>query len=149
MCRRYWNLLVPDNHKLRYVRFYIIAVIIFSGDMIPINSGRKYSSGFIADMQGKHELVPLVWASGGAGGYVTSDAFERIVKEAKTSFVFLEDRRARDELLDLLHREDLGVLRVLADAHGDMNDAVLRAKLDDPPVINTVRGGGYRIGDSR
>ena len=38
-------------------------------------------SGFIADMAGKHELVPLVWASGGAGGYVTSDAFERIVGE--------------------------------------------------------------------
>jgi microcystin degradation protein MlrC len=38
-------------------------------------------SGFIADMADKHELVPLVWASGGAGGYVTSDAFERIVGE--------------------------------------------------------------------
>ena len=38
-------------------------------------------SGFLADMGGKHELVPLVWASGGAGGYVTSDAYERIVGE--------------------------------------------------------------------
>ncbi len=38
-------------------------------------------SGFIADMAAKHELVPLVWASGGAGGYVTSDAYERIVGE--------------------------------------------------------------------
>ncbi|MDB5812516.1 MAG: microcystin degradation protein MlrC [Betaproteobacteria bacterium] len=38
-------------------------------------------SGFIADMADQHELVPLVWASGGAGGYVTSDAFERIVGE--------------------------------------------------------------------
>ena len=37
--------------------------------------------GLLADMAAKHELVPLVWASGGAGGYVTSDAFERIVGE--------------------------------------------------------------------
>ncbi len=33
-------------------------------------------------MAAKHELVPLVWASGGAGGYVTaSDAYERIIGE--------------------------------------------------------------------
>ena len=38
-------------------------------------------SGFLADMAGKHDLAPLVWASGGAGGYVTSDAYERIVGE--------------------------------------------------------------------
>jgi DNA-binding response OmpR family regulator len=25
----------------------------------------------------------------------------------------------------------------------------LRAKLGDPPVIHTVREGGYRLGDSR
>ncbi|HWI13066.1 MAG TPA: M81 family metallopeptidase, partial [Burkholderiales bacterium] len=43
--------------------------------------GRAFAmSGFLADMA-KHELVPLVWASGGAGGYVTSDAYERIVGE--------------------------------------------------------------------
>ncbi len=38
-------------------------------------------SGFLANMAGRHELVPLVWSSGGAGGYVTSDAFERIAGE--------------------------------------------------------------------
>ena len=44
--------------------------------------GRAFGmSGFIADMGDRHELVPLVWASGGAGGYVTSDAYERIVGE--------------------------------------------------------------------
>ena len=44
--------------------------------------GRAFAmSGFLADMAQKHELVPLVWASGGAGGYVTSDAYERIVGE--------------------------------------------------------------------
>lgn len=44
--------------------------------------GRAFAmSGFLADMSSKHELLPLVWTSGGAGGYVTSDAYERIVGE--------------------------------------------------------------------
>jgi len=43
---------------------------------------RKFGmSGFLADMADKHDLVPLVWTSGGAGGYVTSDAYERTVGE--------------------------------------------------------------------
>lgn len=44
--------------------------------------GRAFAmSGFLADMASRHELVPLVWTSGGAGGYVTSDAYERILGE--------------------------------------------------------------------
>ncbi len=35
-------------------------------------------SGFITDMRPRHELVPLLWTSGGAGGMVTRHAFERI-----------------------------------------------------------------------
>ncbi len=35
--------------------------------------------GFMQDMAPKHDLVPLLWTSGGAGGMVTRDAFERIV----------------------------------------------------------------------
>ena len=38
-------------------------------------------SGFMAEMGRAHEYVPLVWTSGGAGGYVTRDAFERISGE--------------------------------------------------------------------
>jgi len=38
-------------------------------------------SGFLADMRVDHELVPLLWTSGGAGGMVTRDAFERISGE--------------------------------------------------------------------
>ena len=37
--------------------------------------------GFLAVMGDRHELVPLLWTSGGAGGYVTSGAFERIAAE--------------------------------------------------------------------
>ena len=44
--------------------------------------GKSFAmSGFLADMPARHELVPLVWTSGGAGGYVTRDAYERIAAE--------------------------------------------------------------------
>jgi microcystin degradation protein MlrC len=38
-------------------------------------------SGFLARMAGQHEIVPLLWTSGGAGGLVTADAYERIAGE--------------------------------------------------------------------
>ena len=38
-------------------------------------------AGFMAEMQPEHDLVPLLWTSGGAGGLVTADAFERIAGE--------------------------------------------------------------------
>ncbi|MBS0530507.1 MAG: M81 family metallopeptidase [Proteobacteria bacterium] len=38
-------------------------------------------SGFLEKMSGKHDIVPLLWTSGGAGGTVTRDAFERISAE--------------------------------------------------------------------
>jgi microcystin degradation protein MlrC len=38
-------------------------------------------SGFLEVMGRRHEIVPLVWTSGGAGGLVTTDAFERVAGE--------------------------------------------------------------------
>ncbi len=38
-------------------------------------------SGFLKEMGSGHDYAPLVWTSGGAGGYVTRDAFERIAGE--------------------------------------------------------------------
>jgi microcystin degradation protein MlrC len=38
-------------------------------------------SGFLEVMADKHEILPLLWTSGGAGGTVTRDAFERITAE--------------------------------------------------------------------
>lgn len=38
-------------------------------------------AGFMKQMEAQHELVPLLWTSGGAGGLVTADAFERIAGE--------------------------------------------------------------------
>jgi microcystin degradation protein MlrC len=37
--------------------------------------------GFIEVMGAEHELAPLVWTSGGAGGLVTAEAYERIAGE--------------------------------------------------------------------
>ena len=39
-------------------------------------------TGFIRAMRSSHDLVPLLWTSGGAGGMVTRDAFERIAGAA-------------------------------------------------------------------
>jgi microcystin degradation protein MlrC len=61
------------------------------------------TSGFLAAMRPGDEAVPLVWASGGAGGPVTDDAFERIV----------------GELIGSLSRE-LPVDAVYLDLHGAM-----------------------------
>src|SRR4051812_5256260 len=38
-------------------------------------------SGFLQTMGSGPDYVPLIWTSGGAGGYVTRDAFERIAAE--------------------------------------------------------------------
>ena len=38
-------------------------------------------SGFLRDMGAAHDIVPLLWTSGGAGGLVTADAYERIAGE--------------------------------------------------------------------
>lgn len=46
-----------------------------------LRGGSYGASGFMARIGARHELVPLVWASGGAGGPVTDDAFERIAGE--------------------------------------------------------------------
>src|SRR5260221_11009990 len=35
-------------------------------------------SGFLEAMADVHDIVPLLWTGGGAGGVVTRDAFERI-----------------------------------------------------------------------
>ncbi|MEX2642378.1 MAG: M81 family metallopeptidase [Acetobacterales bacterium] len=60
-------------------------------------------SGFIDAMEGRHELVPTVWAGGGAGATVTEHAFERIASE----------------LIDLLSRQ-MPVDAVYLDQHGAM-----------------------------
>ncbi|HEX3170486.1 MAG TPA: M81 family metallopeptidase, partial [Burkholderiales bacterium] len=77
------NCFVPVHTDFNYFATVSDRPPLSRGDEVLRNLPNKAfgMSGFIADMAAKHELVPLVWASGGAGGYVTSDAFERIVGE--------------------------------------------------------------------
>ena len=51
-------------------------------EIVERTRGSSYGmSGFLDQMLDRHELVPLIWGHAGAGGYVTDDAFERIVGE--------------------------------------------------------------------
>jgi microcystin degradation protein MlrC len=77
------NCFVPVHTDFNYFATVGDRPPLSRGDEVLRNlPGKAFGmSGFIADMAAQHELVPLVWASGGAGGYVTSDAYERIVGE--------------------------------------------------------------------
>lgn len=77
------NCFVPVTTNFEYFAGVSDRPPLSRGDEVLRNlPGRKFGmSGFIADMADKHDLAPLVWTSGGAGGYVTSDAYERIVGE--------------------------------------------------------------------
>src|ERR1700761_9739544 len=56
--------------------------LVRRGDVLKHLSGISFAlSGFLQTMAGDHDIVPLLWTSGGAGGMVTRDAFERIAAE--------------------------------------------------------------------
>ena len=53
--------------------------LVYGADVTKWLSGNSFAiAGFMQDMSARHDLVPLLWTSGGAGGLVTRDAFERI-----------------------------------------------------------------------
>jgi len=53
--------------------------LVYGADVGKWLAGNSFAiAGFMADLQARHDLVPLLWTSGGAGGLVTRDAFERI-----------------------------------------------------------------------
>ena len=53
--------------------------LCYGADVVKWLTGTTFALwGFMKDMAPAHELVPLAWTSGGAGGMVTRDAFERI-----------------------------------------------------------------------
>src|SRR3546814_14134941 len=55
--------------------------------------GKSFAlSGFLAAMAARHDLVPLLWTSGGAGGYVPADAFERISGALKSGRASCRER---------------------------------------------------------
>src|SRR3990172_1000378 len=53
--------------------------LCYGPDVVKWLTGTTFAVwGFMKDMAPRHELVPLLWTSGGAGGMVTRNAFERI-----------------------------------------------------------------------
>jgi len=52
--------------------------LVYGADVPKWLSGTTFAIAGFMDAMKKHELVPLLWTSGGAGGMVTRDAFERI-----------------------------------------------------------------------
>lgn len=53
--------------------------LVYGDDVLKWLTTNSFAmAGFIQSMQDAHQLVPLLWTSGGAGGMVTRDAFERI-----------------------------------------------------------------------
>jgi microcystin degradation protein MlrC len=56
--------------------------LVRRGDVLKWLDGISFAlSGFLQIMDNEHDIVPLLWTSGGAGGMVTKDAFERISAE--------------------------------------------------------------------
>src|SRR3712207_9271287 len=56
--------------------------LVRGSDVVEWLTGTSFAiNGFMEAMRSGHELVPLLWTSGGAGGLVTEDAFERIAGE--------------------------------------------------------------------
>lgn len=53
--------------------------LVYGADVVKRLTGNSFAiAGFMRDLGARHDLVPLLWTSGGAGGMVTRDAFERI-----------------------------------------------------------------------
>ena len=53
--------------------------LVYGADVVKWLAGNSFAiAGFMRDMEKRHDLLPLLWTSGGAGGMVTRDAFERI-----------------------------------------------------------------------
>ena len=70
------------DHRADYAYFCLHRdrpPLVRGGDVISHLRGGSYGlSGFLGEAGADWRLLPLVWASGGAGGPVTDDAFERI-----------------------------------------------------------------------
>lgn len=53
--------------------------LVYGEDLVQWLNGTTFAiAGFMSEMRSRHTLAPLLWTSGGAGGMVTRDAFERI-----------------------------------------------------------------------
>lgn len=98
-----------------------------------LREGSFCLTGFLQAVDTRHTLVPLVWASGGAGGRVLDDAFEGIVGE-------LTDRLAAGMPVDAVYLDLHGamVTPAFADAEGELLRRVRAVVGDTVPIVATL-----------
>jgi microcystin degradation protein MlrC len=98
-----------------------------------LTSGSFGMSGFIEAMAGAHELVPLVWAGGGAGGMVTDEAFERIAAELVASL-------SRQMPVDAVYLDQHGAMVTgrFQDADGELLRRVRDCVGADVPIVASL-----------
>ena len=87
-------------------------------------------SGFLQSMGSAHEYVPLIWTSGGAGGYVTRDAFERIAGEMVG---MLSQQMPVDAIYLDLH--GAGVSEDFEDAEGELLRRIRACVGESVPIV--------------
>jgi len=108
--------------------------LVRGDELVESLSGGSYAmSGFVASMGKRHDLLPLVWASGGAGGPVTDDAFERIAGE-------LVGRLSVGMPVDAVYLDLHGAMVTPAfeDAEGELLRRVRAAVGESVPVVASL-----------
>jgi len=98
-----------------------------------LDGGSFGLSGFMAEIDPAHELVPLVWAGGGSGGMVTDDAFERIAGE-------LVDELSRRMPVDAVYLDQHGamVTQGFQDADGELLRRVRACVGPEVPIVASL-----------
>ncbi|MBM09637.1 MAG: microcystin degradation protein MlrC [Magnetovibrio sp.] len=93
-------------------------------------------SGFLDEMGDLHDLVPLVWGHGGAGGYITDDCFERIVGE----LIGKLSEALEVAPLDAIYLDLHGAMcsETFPDAEGELLRRVRASVGPDTPVVITL-----------
>ncbi len=90
-------------------------------------------SGFLDEIDPAHQLVPLIWGHGGAGGYITDDCYERIVGE-------LIGMLSQAMPVDAVYLDLHGAMcsETFPDAEGELLRRVRACVGPDVPVVITL-----------
>lgn len=126
------NSFIPDRADFRYFATHRDRPPLVRGaDIFTwLAEGSFPITAVIDELQGAHELVPLVWAHGSAGGIVTTEAFERIVSE-------LVGRLSEAMPVDAVYLDLHGAMvsEAFEDAEGELLRRVRAAVGDAVPVV--------------
>src|SRR5215210_4624312 len=76
------SFVAPDTDFAYFVSHRDRPPLVRGADVVRSLCNTSFAlSGFLDEIGDRHEIAPLLWTSGGAGGTVTADAFERIAGE--------------------------------------------------------------------